>query len=404
MLGARLATAATRGALAACASLLVMLPCAPAAMGATAQETATAAQLVKDATAVPVGWTGATNTCTAGTESAASIDATLRAMNAYRSVAGLTAVATDPALNQSALGTAMMQLAAYRAGRQPALSHNPPTDWPCYSAENATGSARSNLALGATGAGAITLYLADEGVDSLGHRRWILDPALQTIGTGSTDETNALTVLGAPRGTVPTGRQVPWPVAGAFAAAWVPTTWSISVGGTGDAVAFTSPQVTMTHNGAKVAVTQVSDLGTGYGTGRALSWRPTLNRTPLATGYHELRTVITGATVNGLPATIDYTTTIGVKLAPLAPTISYPKRKGLRVGTKLTAKFSRSTGRVVRGYRWLRNGKPIRRAKAVSYKLTALDRGKRIQVEVTSQGPDGTNRSVELSAAVKVRR
>ncbi len=325
-------------------------------------------------------------------------------MNAYRSIAGLTAVATDAALNQSALETAMLQLAAYRAGRQPALSHNPPTDWPCYTAERATGSARSNLALGATGAGAITLYLADEGVDSLGHRRWILDPALQTIGTGSTDETNALTVLGAPRGTVPSGRQVAWPAAGAFPASWVPTTWSISLGGTGDAVAFTNPQVAMTYNGTAIAVTQVSDLGTGYGTGRSLSWRPALNRTPLASGYHELRTVITGATVKRHAATIDYTTTIGTKLPLLVPTLSYSKRKGPRVGTKLTARFSRSTGRVVRGYRWLRNGKPIRRAKAVSYTLTALDRGKRIQVEITSQGPDGTNRAVELSAALKVRR
>lgn len=404
MHGARVAIAARRGATALCLSAgLLALNAAPST-AATATEAAAAATLVRDAQAVPVGWTGVTGTCTPGTESAASIDATVRAMNAYRSIGGLSAISSDPALNQTALGTAMMQLAAYRAGRQPALSHDPPTDWPCFTAEYATGSARSNLALGATGAGAITLYLADENVPSLGHRRWLLDPALQVIGTGSTDDTNALTVLGPARSTVASGRLVPWPASGAFVAGWVPTTWSISVGGTADAVAFVAPQVTMTHNGTSISVAQVTDLGTGYGTGRALSWRPSLNRTALSSGYHELRVVVTGATVNGTPATIDYTTTIGTKLAPLSPTISYPKAKGLRAGTKLTAKFSRTTGRVVRGYRWLRNGKPIKRAKAVSYKLTSLDRGRRIQVEITSQGSDGTNRSVELSPAVKVRK
>ncbi len=62
MQGERVAAVARRGALALCAGAFLVLPASASA--ASAPEAATAAQLVKDATAVPVGWTGATNTCT----------------------------------------------------------------------------------------------------------------------------------------------------------------------------------------------------------------------------------------------------------------------------------------------------------------------------------------------------
>ncbi len=413
-----LAVLATAGTLAAAPA---------AAVAATDVEAAAAATALSQAALVPSGWTGSTLRCEAGTESQASLDATLQAVNAFRSVAGLTPVALDPALSSKALAAALMMRAGNEASPQRGLSHSPDPTWPCYSPLGADGAGTSNLALGSSGANAIRLYIDDEGVSSLGHRRWILDPALTTIGTGSTGNTNALAVVGGARQPVTPGRQVAWPPAGAIAATWLPLTWSLSLGGSGEAVSFTAPTVTMTLDGAPVDVpaATVADLGGGFGTGRTLSWLPTLSRSALRSGSHQVTVSIGGASINGTPTPIQYTVSLGpppptptpiptpaptpqppglsTALANLQPRILRPRGR-MRVGSRLTATFAQNTGRITTRMQWLRSGLPIRGATSIHHRITRKDLGRTLRIRVTSQGRDGSAQSTETSSGVKIRR
>lgn len=408
-------------------ALVALSACAPTgAMAATDLEAQAAALTLTQAVAIPAGWTGRTDTCDAGTESAASREATLQAVNAFRSVAGVPPVALDAAMNDKALAAALMM----RAGNdvQPArgLSHAPDPSWPCFTPAGAEGAGTSNLALGSSGADAIRLYVDDERVDSLGHRRWILDPGLTVVGTGSTGSTNALTVIGGPRQSVPAGRQVAWPPAGAIAASWLPETWSISIGGTGDAVNLVNPAVTMALNGAPVDVPagSVRDLGGGFGTGRSLAWTPMLDAAALRSGSHQLSVSIGGATINGAPTPIAYTVTLGPLptptpapmpapapaptpmakvLAGLQPRILRPRGR-LRVGSRLTATFAQNTGRITTKLQWLRSGRPINGATSIHHRVGRKDLGRTLRIRVTSQARDGTSPTTELSARVKIPR
>lgn len=397
---------------------------APAgAQAATEPEAQAAATSLTQALGVAAGWTGNAAACEAGTESQASLDATLQAVNAFRTVAGLPSVTLDPALSAKALAAALMMRAGNDAAPPRGLSHAPDPSWPCFSQLGADGAGTSNLALGSSGASAVRLYMDDEGVGSLGHRRWLLDPALTVIGSGSTGSTNALAVIGGPRQPVAAGRQVPWPPAGAIAASWLPATWSFTLGGTGEAVSFTAPTVTMTLDGAPVDVpaASISDLGTDFGTGRALSWAPTLNRAALRTGYHQLGVSIGGAAVNGTPLAISYAVTLGTAPPPptpmpnpaptpppavlpgLQPRIQRPRGR-LRIGARLTATFAQNTGRITTKLQWLRSGVPIKGATSIHRRVSRKDLGRTLRIRVTSQARDGSAAITETSGGVKIPR
>ncbi len=161
--------------------------------------------------AVAPGWTGDAATCRTGTESAASIDATRAAVNYYRALNRLPAIALEPSKNAKALAAATMMHANGR------ISHTPPTTWRCYTPAAAGAAGTSNLAQGAVGARAVDLYMADQGASNTaaGHRRWLLHPAATTFGTGSTSGFNALTVIGGATAARPAEVSwVAWPNAG----------------------------------------------------------------------------------------------------------------------------------------------------------------------------------------------
>ena len=124
---------------------------------------------------VDAGWTGSVDGCNVGEESQASLTATLDTVNTLRSFAGVGAVTFDPTLNHRALSAALMMKAAGE------LSHTPGPDWPCYSFEGDAGAGQSNLFLGASGATAMVGYVDDSGIESLGHRRWLLDPGRRSV-------------------------------------------------------------------------------------------------------------------------------------------------------------------------------------------------------------------------------
>jgi len=87
--------------------------------------------LSEQARALP-GWTGSVAGCVAGTESQASIDATLHTVNALRDFAGVAPVTFDSELNRRALAAALMMRAAgdlnhYRPRAGPATAATGPT-------------------------------------------------------------------------------------------------------------------------------------------------------------------------------------------------------------------------------------------------------------------------------------
>jgi uncharacterized protein YkwD len=180
--------------------------------------------------AVPPGWTGNDNRCIAGDNVAASRAATLRALNFTRSLAGLAPVTFSSTLNRRSQLTALMMSA------NESLSHNPPRSWHCWTASGAANAARSNLALSypaATSAGVITQYLDDAGSSNrpAGHRRWLLNPFATQMGSGSTINANAMTVVGPTSSSRPNPDYTSWPTSG-----WFPNTlepagrWSLSSG------------------------------------------------------------------------------------------------------------------------------------------------------------------------------
>lgn len=126
--------------------------------------------------------------CDAGQLKAAEKQRALNTINAIRALHGLKAVTYDGASDLHTSKSALIGV----ANRQ--LSHTPPTGWFCYTPEGASGSANSNLFLRwastrsdiATEDG-IESLLIDDGVETLGHRRWFLHQFLSQIAFGRVD-------------------------------------------------------------------------------------------------------------------------------------------------------------------------------------------------------------------------
>ena len=129
----------------------------------------------------PLDWAGSHDRCDAGTSSSRLRQATLRRVNFYRAMAGVSAwVTEDPELTELAREAAIMMSA------QGELTHNPPSSFACFSAEGRTAAANSNLYLGRNGPDAIDGYIEDPGASNtdVGHRNTILHPPTRTMGVG----------------------------------------------------------------------------------------------------------------------------------------------------------------------------------------------------------------------------
>jgi len=200
------------------------------------------------------GWTGSILGCLPGVSSAMSNAATVTAMNYVRSLAGLAPVTQSASLSYGAQRAALMMSA------NGALSHDPSTSWRCYSSAGAAAAGRSNLALSypSIQSGQIVdLYMDDPGSTNfaVGHRRWMLNPFVTQVGTGSTDTANALTVIGPTSYSRPNPRYVGWPTAGYFPNALEPNgRWSLSAGRRG--VSFARARVKVYYGTHQVSVHQ----------------------------------------------------------------------------------------------------------------------------------------------------
>jgi len=222
---------------------------------------------------IGVSWTGNHAACDPGTTHQEFRDAVVRRINYFRAMAGVPAeVKLKDEYNHKAQAAALMMSVNNR------LSHTPTSDWQCYSSDGAQAAGSSDLYLGVYGPSAITGYMRDPGGGNYfaGHRRWILYPQTQEMGTGDIPPTsyspaNALWVFDSnmwnPR---PSTREefVAWPPPGYVPYQVVFARWSFAYAGAD----FSAATVTMTANGSGISVS-VSTPVNGYGE-NTLVWIP----------------------------------------------------------------------------------------------------------------------------------
>lgn len=222
---------------------------------------------------IPILSTGDVTNCFPGTNSPYFMEGVLRRINWFRAMAGEPAsVVFNDTYNSNAQAVAVMISASGL------LNHDPPTNWPCYSSAGAAG-AGGNQAGGDNGADAITLYIWDfgDGNNDVGHRRWILYPSEQIMGTGDLPASgtniaaNSTFVFDSsindPR---PATRQpyVSWPPEGYVPYQLAFPYWSFAISNAD----FTNATVEMSSNGSPVSVA-IQPYATGYGE-NTIVWVP----------------------------------------------------------------------------------------------------------------------------------
>jgi hypothetical protein len=257
----------------------------------------------------PMGWAGSATNCAAGATTAAYRDAVALRINLFRALAGVPAAIT---LNDIYNGKA--QQAALMMSANDQLTHYPPTSWLCYGADGAEAAGHSNLSLGEAGADAVTGQIRENGDNAaVAHRRWLLYPQTQEMGTGNVAgdanhaAANAVWVLdGHLRDARPATRDgfVAWPPPGYIPYPLAFARWSLSYPNAD----FSAARVTMGRSGVNVPVTleAVSD-GSGENT---LVWRPSdpllTDPTPLADGDATFSVSVQGVRLGGQTRTFAY--------------------------------------------------------------------------------------------------
>ncbi len=197
-----------------------------------------------------IDWTGSTANCDPGNVPQSVHDAVIKRINYFRKITGLNYnCILDASLIPAQQRTALMMAAAGD------LSHDPGTNWPCYTAEGADGAKKSNLRLGSAATDAVVAFMNDEEEynQAVGHRRWLLYSKQSAFSHGSTYNTAVIHVLVKADNSkipefiaYPPATYVPYPV--------IYHRWSFSIPGAD----FTNTQVSMSHNGKDIPVQVVS--------------------------------------------------------------------------------------------------------------------------------------------------
>lgn len=382
------------GSLAVAALIAVAVASAPvpvdAGGGARSRASVSAAytSVYAPAQATGAGWTGSVESCDPGTESEASQQATLDSINYVRSLAGLDAVRLDPRLSAKALQAALV----YQANR--ALSHDIPTGWTCSTADAREAGAHSDIALGLSGAQAITGYMDDPGSTNtaVGHRRWILNPAASVMGTGSTSGANALWVIGDSAKKYANPAWVEWPTAGYFPSQLEPDgRWSIS-GQTGKRYSFAKAKVSVKDaSGRSLSLKKYGEVD-GYASDTLVFQVKGVSK-PKAGATKKYTVRVTGIKKGGrtvshaysvmlITPSVSSTSNSGSDNASVAG-LTVTGSQGLTAvaGNLLTAT---ATTRGSVSFQWARDGVAIPGATGASYLLTEDDLGHTVSVTVTA--------------------
>ncbi len=261
----------------------------------------------------PIDWTGNRATCNAGDTALSFRNAVLLRLNYFRAMAGVPANVTF-----SDTYSSKDQQAALMMSVNNALNHYPPDSWLCYTAAGYEAAGNSNIALGADGRGVIDLYIQDPGTGNgfVGHRRWILYPPTQTMGTGDLPATggqaaNALWMFDSSTwGPRPATREeyVAWPPPGYVPYQVVYPRWSFSYPGAN----FSAATVSITRMGASVPVT-LEPLADGYGDNTIVwifqgmsSW----DHWPKPTADATYTVMVQNVQISGTPRSFTYNVTV----------------------------------------------------------------------------------------------
>lgn len=212
-------------------------------------------------------WSGSHAGCNPGTTAAAFREAIVRRINYFRAMGGI-----PPISGFKAEYTQKAQAAALMMSVNKALDHTPPATWTCYTQDGYQGASSSNLFLGVYGPSAITGYIHDFGAGNtfVGHRRWILYPQTQSMGSGDIPPvngypaSNALWVFDTENmwGARPQTREpyVAWPPPGYVPRQFLFPRWSFSY----PQANFGATTVTVTRNNQPVPVS-INPIANGYG-------------------------------------------------------------------------------------------------------------------------------------------
>lgn len=241
-----------------------------------------------------VAWTGNSAICDPGDTPDSVKQKELQRLNYFRRLSGLPSVALNTTYSVKA------QQAALMMKDNNALSHNPPLTWKCVTPDGQLAAANSNLTLGTNGSSAIDLYIADPGVSNLGHRRWALFPSLTEIGTGDTDFTNALWVIGG-FGQRPSASFSAYPGNGYIPSPLVFPVWSFSVSAAN--FAYASVTVSDTSGHTYPVSLQLTDNGYGDNT---LGWTFDQDFSSLRNDL-EMNVTVSGVQVGGEERSYSYT-------------------------------------------------------------------------------------------------
>ena len=224
---------------------------------------------------IPINSTANTSNCVPGTNSTAFQNAVLRRVNWFRAMSGMPAAVT---LN-SAEGAKDQTAAVIMAANTNLMHVGIPSTWRCFDVNGTNAAANSNLALGSDGPDAVTGYIWDYGTNNfeVGHRRWVLYPQTQVMGTGDDPaegiylSANALWVFdgnyGGPRPAT-TFPFVSWPPPGYVPYTVVFPRWSFGFRNAD----FSAATVTMLSGGNPIDVT-LETITNGYGE-NTLVWYP----------------------------------------------------------------------------------------------------------------------------------
>jgi len=308
----------------------------------------------------------------AGSLASGELQDGLDSVNYVRYLAGLPDdVTLDPRLNDDAQHGAVLLAVGQFAHSQPQ-----PSDMPTafYDIANATTSV-SNIGMGYSDLWDFNLAcMQDEdpvNLSSLGHRRWLLDPAMQNTGMGLAGTTGDTYAVDESRVSAVTYDSIDWPCAGAFPAEMLDsyTPWSITLNpdvyswtpGTADKTV-TLRRIgdgkTWTFTGADTDPNgPYFNLNTeGYGVPDCFIFRPDPNSVG---GYQvgdAFQVTLSGgitAKATGAAATISYVTQLisqGQQGAPIATntSLSAPSSVKVRTTLKLSGRVSFSaSGKVI---------------------------------------------------------
>lgn len=278
------------------------------------------------------GWTGNTTGCVAGTISQDARNKTIKRLNYFRRLVGLSDnVVENPAQHQGCQEASLV----FKA--QNNLSHFPPQSWKCWTQAAYDAAATANIGWGTATSGAFTVhtsygvsgFIEDAGDHNkaVGHRAWFFMPGLTKLGVGSTNSTCCMQWKDNYTPSGPSPEFIAYPPKGFIPNQITYPRWSFTLPGGGS---FTNAKVTMTDGaGANVSLTIVNKPGNisqGYPL-KHLVWEPNINVKNLTA---DAKYTVTITDITGAAQT---TYTYEVTVIPVTP--SYKKAAPGDLGERL---------------------------------------------------------------------